>query len=168
VSEGYIGMNINRALLAVGVLAGAIGVVYALYMFVMNQKRYRHVRQELFSPNLDDEAAVAELNWVACDTQVLGYSSNSDATKKPGHAGNAHSGVLMALPIIYDDTISWPPLDKKLQVSNARYFFRSINGLKVAYNEESPDAESAWGSGDSNTDAVKPIGKQGPTEADHF
>ena len=50
----------------------------------------------------------------------------------------------MAMPIINDDTLSWPPPMEKLQVHNARYFFRSVNGLKVAYNEESPDAGPAW------------------------
>jgi hypothetical protein len=141
------------------VVAGGVGAVYGLYLFVMNQKRYRQLQQELYGPT-EKDGPVAEVNWVKCDAKVLGYSATSEKCKQPGHPGVAHKGVLMAMPIINDDTRSWPPPDEKFQVHNARYFFRSVNGLKVAYNEESPDAVSSWESNRGNdAAAVESVGK---------
>lgn len=138
--------------LLVPVVAGAL-LVYGLYKFIMNQKRYRQFHQDLYGPT-EKDGALAGVNWVKCDAAVLAYSAQSEDCQKPGHAGQAHKGVLMAMPILNDETMSWPPPDEKLQVFNARYFFRSVNGLKVAYNEESPDAGPAWEGNKSGGESV--------------
>jgi hypothetical protein len=128
--------------LIIGVLVGCVSLVYAVYQCIVNQKRYMHLKQDLYGPK-GDEAPEAEVNWIKCSKDTLAYSAGSEQCKKPGHAGVAHQGVLSAVGIIYEDDKSWPAANPKLQVQHERYFFRSINGLKVAYNEDNPEVEGS-------------------------
>jgi hypothetical protein len=119
-------------------------LIFACYKWCLKPRgRYMHLTQSLYGPESGNGADVAaEVSWVTCGAKVLGYSATPENKELlSGPAGVAHKGVLGALPIMYDEGVDWPADDERLHVQSKRWWFRSINGLKVKCDMESPDVE---------------------------